>query len=118
MDSPRTLWFPTKRCSPMTSVRPFLIAVSLVAAGWPLAPAAEPVGQKAKEPDQVSYYRDVRRIFQQQCQGCHQPAKAQGSFVMTSHAALLEKGDSGEPGVVPGKPELSKIVAQITSQED
>jgi mono/diheme cytochrome c family protein len=24
----------------------------------------------------VSYFKDVRPIFQAQCQGCHQPAKA------------------------------------------
>src|SRR5438128_10449513 len=76
--------------------------------------AADKPGAKPGEPAQVSYSRDVRRIFQQNCQGCHQPARAQGSFIMTSYASLLDKGDSGEPGIVPGKPEASKIIAQIT----
>ena len=34
-------------------------------------------------PAEVSYYKDVRPIFQQHCQGCHQPAKPSGGFVMT-----------------------------------
>ena len=49
--------------------------------------------------------RTCGRIFQQHCQGCHQPAKAQGGYVMTSHADLLKKGDHDEPGIVPGKPD-------------
>src|SRR5262249_44192674 len=67
----------------------------------------------AAEDAKVSYYREVRKIFQQHCQGCHQPAKPMGGFVMTSHAALLGKGESGDPAVVPGKPEKSLIVTQI-----
>ncbi len=62
----------------------------------------------------VSYYKDVRRVFQQACQGCHQPARPQGGFVMTAHAELLKAGDTGKPGVVPGKPGDSEILKQIT----
>ena len=32
----------------------------------------------------VSYDKQVRPIFQAHCQGCHQPAKAGGAYVMTS----------------------------------
>ena len=32
----------------------------------------------------VSYFREVRPIFQAHCQGCHQPAKASGGYVMTN----------------------------------
>src|SRR6476620_5925493 len=58
----------------------------------------------------VSYYKDVRPIFQQHCQGCHQPAKPLGGFVMTSYPDLLKAGDSELPGVVPGKPADSLLV--------
>jgi WD40 repeat protein len=75
---------------------------------------ADDKAAKAGIPDNVSYYKDVRPIFVLHCQGCHQPAKPMGGFVMTSHADLLKKGDSDEPGVLPGKPDESKIVAQIT----
>jgi mono/diheme cytochrome c family protein len=77
----------------------------------------KPPAKKSDESSPVSYYRDVRRIFQQHCQGCHQPAKAQGAYVMTSHAALLAVSDSGEAGIVPGKPDGSLVVRQIVSQK-
>ena len=36
---------------------------------------------------QVSHYSQIRPIFQVHCHGCHQPAKARGSFVMIDQAS-------------------------------
>lgn len=80
---------------------------------WVLAEPQKP--QDAKK--EVSYYRDVRPILQLRCQGCHQPAKAEGGYVMTEYKSLLEKGQSGEPGVVPGHPEKSRLMKLIVPQE-
>jgi WD40 repeat protein/mono/diheme cytochrome c family protein len=73
------------------------------------------------EPDDpakpISYFRQVRPIFQAHCQGCHQPAKAKGGYVMTEHAKLLRGGEgaeNGEPAIVPGEPEKSLLIRQIT----
>jgi WD40 repeat protein len=66
-----------------------------------------------KEPEKMSYYKDIRPILVQNCQGCHQPAKAEGGLLMTSHAELLKKGDSEEPGVIPGDPEKSLVFQVI-----
>jgi len=74
-------------------------------------PATEP--EKAKPSGPVSYYRDVRPIFVQHCQGCHQPAKPQGGYIMTSYADLLKAGEHEQIGVVPGKPAQSYLVEQI-----
>jgi WD40 repeat protein len=63
--------------------------------------------------DKVSYFKDVRPLLQQHCQGCHQPAKAQGGYVMTDHAGLLKTGDGGKAGVVPGKPADSFLLDEI-----
>jgi dipeptidyl aminopeptidase/acylaminoacyl peptidase len=74
-----------------------------------------------KQPDppgKVSYYKDVRPIFAQHCNGCHQPAKAQGGYVMTSHADLFKESETGRAGVVAGKPDQSAVVAQITVHPD
>ncbi|MFM8892006.1 MAG: WD40 repeat domain-containing protein, partial [Planctomycetia bacterium] len=72
-----------------------------------VATAAEP-----KAP--VSYHKQIRPLFQAHCQGCHQPAKPEGGFVMTDVARMFAAGDSGSKGVVAGKPADSLLIAQIT----
>ena len=57
----------------------------------------------------VSFYRDIRPIFQDRCQGCHQPAKSLGGLVMTNYANIKKGGESGAAGFVPGKPDESGI---------
>ncbi len=88
---------------------PRLLAVAAVAVVAAPGAAADPVPPAGP----VSYYKDVRPLFQQNCQGCHQPAKAQGGFVMTEVADLLKAADGGKPGVVPGKPTLSHLLDEI-----
>ncbi len=73
--------------------------------------------QKGKRAEKVSYYKDVRPIFQQHCQGCHQPAKAQGGLVMTTFEELFKKTEHENPGIVAGKPDHSEIYKQITSRD-
>jgi WD40 repeat protein/mono/diheme cytochrome c family protein len=76
---------------------------------------ALPAGaDEAKAGDKVSYYNQVRPIFQAHCQGCHQPAKARGEYVMTEHLKLLKGGDSGKAAIVPGQPAKSHLVELIT----
>src|SRR5262245_11607742 len=74
------------KVSQMTTVRSLVGALILVMIRWsPLLGA---------EPTEVSYYKQIRPILQQHCQGCHQPAKPQGGFVMTGHADLFKPGES------------------------
>jgi WD40 repeat protein/mono/diheme cytochrome c family protein len=86
--------------------------IALIAAlAVPALVAAQPPAKDAPKPGgPVSYYKDVRPIFQQHCQGCHQPAKPLGGFVMTSFADLFKAGDSELPGVVANKPHDSLLV--------
>ena len=98
----------------MSLVRRLAVAAALLALGLPLR-AAEPADKAPEAPAEVSYYREVRPIFQQHCQGCHQPAKPLGGFIMTDHADLLQKGNSDKPGVVPGKPDQSHLVELISA---
>ena len=92
-----------------------LISLAFLTVGLP-ARAEDEAGKPAPAKEAVSYYRDIRPLFQQHCQGCHQPAQARGSYVMTAHADLLKPGDTDIPGVVPGQPDKSLIVAQIKPQ--
>jgi mono/diheme cytochrome c family protein len=100
----------------MSLARRLVFLALLLALALPVTRADEPKKEKAV-PDQVSYAKHIRPIFQQHCQGCHQPAKAEGGYVMTSYADLFKKGDHDEPGVVPGNPDKSHVVAQIIPQK-
>ena len=62
----------------------------------------------------VSFYKDIRPIFQANCQGCHQPSKDKGKYIMTDFAKLIQGGDSGDPAIVPGDPQNSYLVEVIT----
>ena len=80
--------------------------------------AAPPKKEEAEDPNAaVSYYKKVRPVLQAQCQGCHQPAKAKGGYVMTDFVRLLKGGDDAEKegaAIVPGQPDKSHLVKQIT----
>lgn len=59
---------------------------------------------------QISYYNQIRPIFQARCQGCHQPAKDKGKYDMTTFARLLKGGDSGDPAITPHHPDKSALI--------
>ena len=67
--------------------------------------------------DAVSFDKQVRLIFQANCQGCHQPAKAGGQYVMTAFDKLVKGGESGSAAVAPGKPEASHLLQLITPKD-
>ena len=83
-----------------------------------IVPAVQ--SQEAKKdplPDTISYYKDMRSLIQQHCQGCHQPAKAQGGFVMTGYADLFKKTDNDLPGIVAGNLKDSVVYQQVISHK-
>ena len=66
----------------------------------------------------VSYFNQIRPVLQANCQGCHQPAKAKGGYVMTDFAGLLKGGDNEGVAVVPGKPMDSAMLLLIAPDKD
>lgn len=81
-----------------------------------MASAADgPEKKPATEADgSVSYYKQIRPIFQAHCQGCHQPSKAGGGYVMTAFDRLLAGGESKMAAIVPKQPEESNLLDQVT----
>ena len=89
-----------------------------------LAIAAASVAVRAEDPKdkpkaapvaKVSYDKQVRPIFQAHCQGCHQPAKAGGGYVMTGVRPAARRAASRRPRrSSPGKPDESHLIEQIT----
>ncbi len=43
-------------------------------------------------PAKVSYSKEIEPLLRTHCQGCHQPAKAQGDLTLTDYAHLLKRG--------------------------
>ncbi|HWL09140.1 MAG TPA: DUF1549 domain-containing protein [Planctomicrobium sp.] len=62
----------------------------------------------------VSFHKQIRPLLQAHCQGCHQPAKASGGYVLTSFTQFTRPGESGDAPVVPGKPDESALLTMIT----
>jgi WD40 repeat protein/mono/diheme cytochrome c family protein len=92
----------------------FICLAMLIGGSRPAS--ADDAAAAPPEDGQISYHRQIKPIFQANCQGCHQPAKALGGLVMTGMAELLKGGESQSPGIVPGKPDESQVLLQITSQ--
>src|SRR4026209_1622763 len=86
--------------------------------GFAPASAAEPPKREVVDPNApVSYWKQVRPIFQANCQGCHQPAKNKGGYVMTDFAKLLAGGDSGDKAIIPGNTKTSGLITAITPKD-
>ena len=75
--------------------------------------AKEEASKQATGPA-ISYYRDIRPIFQANCHGCHQPANPKGGFVMTQFDRLLAGSDGEAPAIVPKQPDSSLLIEMIT----
>ncbi|MCA9158399.1 MAG: DUF1549 domain-containing protein, partial [Planctomycetales bacterium] len=69
--------------------------------------------QPELEQKEISFYRDVRPILQARCHGCHQPAKQSGDYDMTDFAHLLAGGESQQPAVVAGEPQVSSLLQML-----
>lgn len=83
----------------------FLITVS---------PSSFVFGAEEDQVNTISFYNDIRPIFQANCQGCHQPSKARGKYIMTDFEKLIQGGESGESAIIPGDPQNSYLVEVIT----
>ncbi|MFT5411638.1 MAG: WD40 repeat protein, partial [Verrucomicrobiales bacterium] len=70
-----------------------------------------------EEANPISYYEQIRPVFQANCVGCHQPSKNAGGYVMTDFVRMLAGGEDGV-AIVPGKPEESYLIKEITPGED
>ena len=72
----------------------------------------------AAEP-KLSFNRDVRPILSDTCFHCHgfDEKERKGGFRLDIRAEALKNGDSGEPIIVPGKPEASELIRRLTAED-
>ena len=92
-------------------------ALAVVLGFSSLVHAAPPKKEEPIDPNKpVSFYKYIRPILQAQCNGCHQPAKKKGDYIMTDFASMLKGGEEGH-AIVPGKPEESNLLKLIVPNE-
>ncbi len=90
-----------------------LLTVTVSVTAWIPVALAEPTLPESEQKP-VSYQSDIEPIFSRHCYGCHQGAKQQGSYVMTSFDSLLSGGESEQRAIEPGKPDESHLIELIT----
>ena len=64
----------------------------------------------------VSFYHDIRPIFNSDCNACHKPEKLKGELDMTTFSALMKGGKHGQ-ALTPGDPAKSKLVDMISGDD-
>ncbi len=69
---------------------------------------------------EILFARRVEPLLREKCLGCHgsDPDALEGSLDVRSLAKLLGGGESGEPSIVAGKPDLSPLYLAATRQSD
>lgn len=65
----------------------------------------------------VDFSRDVQPILNKNCIACHGGVKEAGEVSFIFRDQVLGKGESGKTVVVPGKPEVSEMIARIITDD-
>ena len=73
-----------------------------------------PVGRA----DEVSFRRDLAPVLVQKCLACHGPKKAKGSYRVDTFDKLALPGDTGEPMITAGKPDMSELFYRLSTDDD
>ncbi|TWU57135.1 PSD1 and planctomycete cytochrome C domain-containing protein [Rubripirellula reticaptiva] len=71
----------------------------------------------ACEVQAVDFTQDIEPIIQAHCIDCHGPDEQESLFRLDRLADMLSGGNSGEPAVVPGKPDESFLLKLIRHKE-
>jgi mono/diheme cytochrome c family protein len=82
-----------------------------------LGPAAFAAGPSA---DGVAFFEQkVRPVLVEHCYSCHSAGakKLKGNLLLDTRAGWMKGGDSGEPTILPGKPDESLLMRSIRHQE-
>lgn len=86
------------------------MALALAGAFWIKSTAAGAEGEA------IDYLRDLKPLLKQRCYACHGALKQKGGLRLDTAAGLLAGGDDGTV-VLPGKPDESRLLARLTTDD-
>ena len=66
----------------------------------------------------VDFNRDVRPLLNERCMACHGGVRQAGGLSLQFPEDIVRAGESGEPGVIPGKPELSEVIRRLQTDDE
>ena len=86
------------------------LAIDLLASS---AYAADPTGV-------VFFEQKIRPVLAEHCYECHseRAKKLKGGLLLDTKAGWQKGGDSGEPALIPGKPDASLLLRVVRHLED
>ncbi|MEW4528293.1 DUF1549 domain-containing protein [Maioricimonas sp. JC845] len=100
-------------------LRPFILLAAVALMATVAAPSVRADDASTDPPAEADGNRifavHVLPLMKQKCFACHgnTPDDLKGELDLTSREALLEGGESGEPTVVPGKPDAGLLLSAI-----
>ncbi|EMI53067.1 DUF1553 domain-containing protein [Rhodopirellula sallentina] len=71
------------------------------------------LGQDVTPSHAKFFENEVRPLLAKRCYECHSDAKSSGDLRLDSFADLMHGGESGEPAIVPGKPDESMLIDAV-----
>ncbi len=98
-------------------LRPFVLATAMSFAISAVGTSRISLAAEAESKDAVKavgFHKDILPILRANCFGCHQGSLKQGGYLMTDFVSMLKGGESGSAAVVPGKPDDSHLIEEIT----
>ena len=66
----------------------------------------------------VDFVREIQPLLASRCYDCHGQAKDKGGLRLNEARHALRGGESGEPAVVPGRPESSLLLKRVTTNDE
>ena len=69
------------------------------------------------EPNNIDFKTEIEPILLTNCIDCHGPDEQESEFRVDRLSSLLSGGNSGEPAIVPGKPETSYLLKLIRHEQ-
>jgi Protein of unknown function (DUF1553)/Protein of unknown function (DUF1549)/Planctomycete cytochrome C len=65
----------------------------------------------------VDFRRDIQPLLAKRCLSCHGPSKQKSGLRLDRKEAAFHGGDSGEPGIVPGKSTHSRLFRLVSARD-